>query len=133
MLLHWRKVGEEFPEAYARRALLNASLNLRQRLRGRELTTSDVPELPHADAAEAHAERDAMWRALRRLPPRQRAVLVLRYYDDNTEQEIADLLECSVGTVKSQASKALAKLRADPALAHAFAREDATSAVRTTR
>jgi len=120
MLLHWGKVGGEHPEAYARRALVNAAVNLRQRLRSREFVTSDLPERPavgpHAAHPEAHAERDEMWRALRRLPPKQRAVIVLRYYEDNTEQEIAHLLNCSVGTVKSQAAKALAKLRIDPSL-----------------
>jgi RNA polymerase sigma factor (sigma-70 family) len=52
-----------------------------------------------------------MWRAVSALPPRQRAVLVLRYYEDLTEQQIADVLGCRPGTVKSQASAALATLR----------------------
>jgi RNA polymerase sigma factor (sigma-70 family) len=57
------------------------------------------------------AERDFLIRALAGLPPRQRTVLVLRYYNDLSEAEIADVLGCSVGTVKSQASRGLARLR----------------------
>ena len=56
-------------------------------------------------------ERDALWAAIRRLPPRQRSCLVLRYYGELSERETADALGCSVGTVKSQTSKALARLR----------------------
>ena len=62
------------------------------------------------------AGRD-LWNAMERLPRRQRAVVVLRYFEDLTEVETARLLGCTVGTVKSQMSKALAKLRIDPALA----------------
>jgi RNA polymerase sigma-70 factor (sigma-E family) len=56
-------------------------------------------------------ERDALWAAIRRLPPRQRACLVLRFYEDLTESETAEVLGCSLGTVKSQTSRAVAKLR----------------------
>ncbi|MGH8889731.1 MAG: SigE family RNA polymerase sigma factor [Acidothermaceae bacterium] len=122
MLVHWGKVGDEFPEAYARRALVNASMNLRQRFHARRSLSDVVPDSGVPDVSEAQASRDAMWRCLQLLPRRQRAVLVLRYYDDYTEQEIAQVLDCSVGTVKSQASKALGKLRIDPMLAEAFAR-----------
>jgi len=122
MLVHWGKVGDEFPEAYARRALVNASMNLRQRFHARRSMSDVVPDSGVPDVSEAQASRDAMWRCLRELPRKQRAVLVLRYYDDYTEQEIAHVLDCSVGTVKSQASKALGKLRIDPMLAEAFAR-----------
>jgi RNA polymerase sigma-70 factor (sigma-E family) len=121
MLVHWNKVGDEFPEAYARRALVNASMNLRQRFHARRSSSDVVPDSGVPDVSDAQASRDAMWRSLQQLPRKQRAVLVLRYYDDYTEQEIAAALDCSVGTVKSQASKALGKLRCDPALADAFA------------
>jgi RNA polymerase sigma factor (sigma-70 family) len=69
------------------------------------------------DTAAASDTGHDLWEAMVRLPRRQRAVLVLRYFEDLTEAETARLLGCSVGTVKSQMSKALAKLRIDPALA----------------
>lgn len=62
-------------------------------------------------------ERAVLWAAVGRLPPRQRAVLVLRYFEDLPESAVAEILNCSVGTVKSQSSKALAKLRIDPEIA----------------
>ena len=61
-------------------------------------------------------ERDALWRALGRLPAGQRAVIVLRFYEDMTEAQVANILGCSAGTVKSQASRALARLRVDDTL-----------------
>ena len=69
------------------------------------------------DATAASDTGHDLWQAMARLPRRQRAVVVLRYFEDLTEAETARLLGCTVGTVKSQASKALAKLRIDPALA----------------
>ena len=65
---------------------------------------------PIADVAPVE-EHEWVWRAVRALPPRQRACVVLRYYEDLSERETASVLGCSVGTVKSQTSKALAKLR----------------------
>jgi RNA polymerase sigma factor (sigma-70 family) len=69
-------------------------------------------------------ERDAMWRALAALPPRQRAVVVLRFYEDLTERDIAVALGCAVGTVKSQLSRALSTLRGRGA-AHLLVSEEA--------
>lgn len=78
----------------------------------------DVPERAEPGDATSVADNRAMlWSALGQLPPRQRAVLVLRYFEDLSESRVADIMGCSVGTVKSQTSKALAKLRVDPVIA----------------
>ena len=77
------------------------------------MPTADVPETVVGDGESGHQD---LWGALGRLPPRQRAVVVLRYLEDHTEVETAELLGCSVGTVKSQCAKALVKLRVDAAL-----------------
>jgi len=81
-----------------------------------EDATDDLPEPGEPGGQSATEDRTDLVAALRRLPKRQRAVVVLRYYEDLSEIETARLLDCSVGTVKSQASKALAKLRIDPGL-----------------
>jgi RNA polymerase sigma factor (sigma-70 family) len=85
----------------------------RRRWRG-EVPTAQLPEGAGVDPMLAVDDRVALWRALGRLPRRQRAVLVLRYYEGLSEAEIADTLGCATGTVKSQAAKALAALRSDP-------------------
>jgi RNA polymerase sigma factor (sigma-70 family) len=82
------------------------------RLLSRESVVAAVPDrLDDRSAYDGFDERDAMWRALAALGPRQRAVLVLRYYEQLSEAEIAAVLGCSAGTVKSQAAKGLARLR----------------------
>ena len=100
------------PDAYVRKVLVNTYASWwRRKWRG-ERATSVLPEASAVVDEFAHADlADAMRRLLPTLPPRQRAVLVLRYYDDLSETATADALGCSVGTVKSQASKALARLR----------------------
>jgi RNA polymerase sigma factor (sigma-70 family) len=86
--------------------------NLRARLLSRERPMAALPErADHAAPYNDLDERDAMWSALDQLPPRQRAVLVLRFYEQLSEAEIAAVLGCSPGTVKSQSSKGLARLR----------------------
>ncbi len=110
---HWQRVaGDRDPDAYVRRVMVNTySSWWRRKWRG-EQPTSDLPEITTADDDFARADlTDALRRLLPTLPPRQRAVLVLRYYEDLTETATADVLGCSVGTVKSQTSKALARLR----------------------
>ncbi|MFI0451654.1 SigE family RNA polymerase sigma factor [Actinomadura sp. 6N118] len=112
-LLAWSRVHrKDDPEGYVRRTILRLVIN-DQRRSWREHLTASPPEPPPPRPAEPE-ERWAMRAALATLPPRQRAVLVLRYYEDMSEVQIAEALGCSPGTVKSQASKALAKLRVHP-------------------
>lgn len=99
------------PDGYVRRAILRGFLNDRTRIRSRERSTATVPDVFVRDPSAGVDDLVTVRRALATLPPRQRAVLVLRYLDDLSEQQAADVLGCSVGTVKSQASKGLAKLR----------------------
>jgi len=111
--LAWRRlhaVGNA--EAYARKVMYHQQVSVwRSRGSKREVVTDSLPESFRADESEATALRLAMRQALDRLTPRQRAVLVLRFYEDRSEREAAELLGCSVGTVKSQTSRALQKLR----------------------
>jgi RNA polymerase sigma-70 factor (sigma-E family) len=102
--------------AYARRCVLNEWLSWNRRRSNSELPVDPMPETAQAGEQDGLAESKAVLSALSRLPPRQRAVVVLRYYEDLTEVQVARLLCCSIGTVKSQASAALAKLRVDPEL-----------------
>lgn len=106
-----RIVRNEAHEAYVRTALVRTSISWLRRRRPLETSLAAAPELAGPDPHVALVERDATWRLLQSLPQRQRAVLVLRYYEDQSDAEIADALHCSTGTVKSQASRALAKLR----------------------
>jgi RNA polymerase sigma-70 factor (sigma-E family) len=109
--LRWRFVeGKDNPDGYVRRALVRACIDSGKRRR-RESVTERIPDIGVPDAASRHADADQVRRALAALPPRQRAVLVLRYLDDASEARTAEVLGCSVGTVKSQAAKGLAKLR----------------------
>ncbi|SFQ99817.1 RNA polymerase sigma-70 factor, sigma-E family [Lentzea waywayandensis] len=108
----WNRIDGD-PEPYVRRIIVNSHATWwRRRWRGEE-PTADLPERPGESPQSAVDEREWLWQALGRLPRRQRTVLVLRFYEDLTEAQVAGLLGCSVGTVKSQASKALAKLRLD--------------------
>lgn len=111
MYAKWSRI-REFPEAYARRALVNAATNS-WRARRRRPESALLPDHDHTtgDATRQVDLRDALVRALLRLPARQRAVLVLRYFDDLSETDVAAAMDCSVGTVKSQTSRGLARLR----------------------
>jgi len=111
--LRWPFVRDkDDPGAYVKRAIVHANINRWRRVRSRELPTEALPDIGIADGSSSFADQDAVRRALAALPPRQRAVLVLRYLDDMSEQEAANVLGCSVGTIKSQTHKALTKLRA---------------------
>jgi RNA polymerase sigma-70 factor (sigma-E family) len=109
--LRWRFVdGKDNPDGYVRRALVRACIDSGKRRR-RETATEQLPEIGVSDHVSRLADVDQVRRALATLPPRQRAVLVLRYLDDASEARTAEVLGCSVGTVKSQTAKGLAKLR----------------------
>jgi RNA polymerase sigma-70 factor (sigma-E family) len=111
---HWARVSDfDQPEAYVRKIMLNQLLSWRRRRSWSERTTADVAERVDPDDPMAvGVERDAMWTLLGALPTQQRAVLVLRFYEDLDDDAIADLIGCSPTTVRSHASKALARLRA---------------------
>jgi RNA polymerase sigma-70 factor (sigma-E family) len=110
-----RRAGN--PDAYVRRIMLNASHNRFRRRRVREQLTDSLPETGAPDETGRPEDRSALMPALMRLPAGQRAVAVLRYWMDMTETEAAAALGCSVGNVKSRASRALAKLRVSEDLA----------------
>ena len=101
-------------EAYTRRVITTTAIGWWRRKSWRaERPNDDLPDGPaDATAADDATARVWLWRELQQLPPRQRAALVLRYYEDLTEPQTAEILGCSVGTVKSQVSDALKKLRA---------------------
>ena len=113
----WHRVrSTDHPEAYVRRMAVNEVLRARRRAWWRAERSGTPPEAAPLSAGRSSTEDDfanrvEVWEALMSLAPRQRAVLVLRYYEDLSEQEIADVLNCSRGTVKSQASDALSALR----------------------
>jgi RNA polymerase sigma-70 factor (sigma-E family) len=110
--LAWKRLGEiEAVEPYTRRVLVNTATSWWRRRWHGERPTEVIPERPGPDRHEEAVERDALWQYVRALPPRQRAVLVLRFYEDLSEAQTADLLDISVGTVKSQTARALATLR----------------------
>jgi RNA polymerase sigma-70 factor (sigma-E family) len=112
----WRRIDGQ-PEPYVRKILVNTYSSWWRRKWNGEQPTETLPETSHTDRVGDAAEPTDLWTAMERLPRRMRAVVVLRYFEDLSEAQTADLLGCSVGTVKSQTSKALAKLRIDPALA----------------
>jgi RNA polymerase sigma-70 factor (sigma-E family) len=114
----WGRVRRaDSPDAYLRRIVVNANSNRFRKLRVGEVLTATVPEFVAAtDDADRRGDRDALVAALLQLPYGQRAAVVLRYWLDLSETETAAILGCSVGNVKSQASRALTKLRASAAL-----------------
>ena len=116
LYLSWDRVRRrDALDAYVRRIMVNQHTSWwRRAWRHREVTVAELHDLPtqQTEASDGLAERDAVWQVVRRLPPRQRAAVVLRYYEDLSEAKTAEVLGCSVGTVKSQTSRAVATLRA---------------------
>ena len=109
----WHRIDGD-PEPYVRRILINASVSWWRKRWTHETPIGFVPE--STPGVGPPADVHDLMQALGRLPRRQRAVVVLRYVEDRTEADTAALMGCSVGTVKSQCAKALAKLRGDVAL-----------------
>lgn len=119
----WRRVGSaDDPEAYVRRVMINAHARKHRRRLKEFLAPKDdeglAHELPDTGDHIARADdRGALLKALAQLPPRQREAVVLRYWEDLTETQAAQAMGCSVGAVKSNTAKGIAKLRAIPGLA----------------
>ena len=99
-------------EAYARRIIVTTAISWRRRRSFHERPVETMPETVTPDPVEDVGGGDALWQALAALPPRQRAAIVLRYYEDLSESQTAQVMGCSIGTVKSQVSTGLARLRA---------------------
>lgn len=116
----WERIEDHRAlDGYVRRALLNTRTSQWRKRKVEEFACEDLPEreaVPAPDPAERQSLHDAMWRAVLKLPDRQRAMVVLRYYEDLSEAQTAEVLGVSIGTVKSAVSRALGKLREDPEL-----------------
>ncbi len=113
LYLAWDKVNDRNAvDAYVRRIMVNENNSLwRRGWKKREYAADELPEGdPHVDAYD-DGTNDELWRVVQSLPPKARAVVVLRYYEQMSETETADALGISVGTVKSQCSRALSALR----------------------
>ncbi len=114
---HWGRIRSDNPEAYVRTAIARGAIS---RFRARSRRVAEAPlegvsadvRSAAPDGAQARAERDLVWRQLAGLPPRMRAVVVLRLWEDLTVEETARVLGCSTGTVKSTLSRATERLRA---------------------
>ncbi|MGH8889497.1 MAG: SigE family RNA polymerase sigma factor [Acidothermaceae bacterium] len=117
-MIAWPRVEKQGdPEGYVRRIMVNRNISIWRRRR-RETLMLEIPEDPgrrNTSHDEPMIRDAALWERIKALPPRQRTVIVLRYYEDMSEAQIAAVMGSSVGTVKSQASRALATLRKDSA------------------
>jgi RNA polymerase sigma-70 factor (sigma-E family) len=109
VMRRWRRIDDPMP--YLRRVMINQRTSLWRRVSAREVVTATPPDRPVGDVTDAVDDRQAVLAALRGLPPRMRAVVALRYVADLSEADTATTLGCSVGTVKSQTAKGLARLR----------------------
>lgn len=110
--LAWKRLGQiDAVEPYARRVLVNTATSWWRRRWHGERPTEVLPERAAVDRLDEQLDRDVLWKHVKALPTRQRAVLVLRFYEDMSEAQTAALLNISPGTVKSQSSRALSTLR----------------------
>ncbi|QNP63480.1 SigE family RNA polymerase sigma factor [Streptomyces genisteinicus] len=119
---HFRRIPRDEIDLYVRRALINNNISRTRRRRVVHLLMPFLPESAHRvqpDHSDTAERRAVVLGALRALPARQRAVVVLRYWEDMGEHDIARVLNCSVGTVKTHARRALRTLRDQPLLAEA--------------
>jgi RNA polymerase sigma-70 factor (sigma-E family) len=109
----WDRIGSlDRPDAYLSKMVVNEFLSWRRLRKNQEVPLAELPDAPAGDdVGTRHAQRDAAWQLLADLPRQQRAVLVLRFYEDLPDDEIATILGCSAGTVRSHASRGLATLR----------------------
>lgn len=109
---HWTRISEtDIPMAYLRRMLVNEFISAKRKS-GRTYPVADIePAQVWPDHAERNADRDELRSEIGRLPRKQQAVLALRYYEGLSDDEIADVLGCRVGTVRGYVSRALATLR----------------------
>ena len=112
MYAHWSRVRPETAEAYLRTVVTRSFLDTRRRGRAKEQAVAEVPDSPIASVETQIDERHALFAALHKVPEGQRAVLVLRFVQDMSIEQVAEALRCSQGTVKSQTSRGLAALRA---------------------
>jgi RNA polymerase sigma-70 factor (sigma-E family) len=119
--LHWSSVTRiDAPEVYVRRVMVTTFLRWRRRRWTGEIPTAHLPEPPADDGLHQIELRDSLVHSLDVLSPPLRAVLVLRYFADLPEAQVAHVMDCSIATVKSRAAKALARLRDVPGLAEIF-------------
>jgi len=110
--VNWSRISRmQYPEAYVRRMLANTLVSSRRRAWVGEQPWGDAPESVAESAEVPVLDRSLIWPLVCALPDRQRAVIVLRYYEDMSEAQIADALGCAPGTVKSQSAAAIGALR----------------------
>jgi RNA polymerase sigma-70 factor (sigma-E family) len=113
----WARIAElDVPDAYLRKMIVNELLSARRRVAAAVRRERGQQPAPVHDGVEAIVRREAILQVIRTLPTRQRIVVALRFYEDMADSDIAALLGCAEGTVRSQASRALAKLREVAAL-----------------
>lgn len=108
----WARIRDmDVPDAYLRKMIVNELMSARRRAAAAVRRERVTRPIPAEDGTDLVVQRDVIRQVIRALPSRQRIVIALRYYEDMADGDIAELMGCSVATVRSQASRALAKLR----------------------